>query len=522
MITRKIFAIVLLALLVSVGVVTAADGAEAESATVNKLLVNADAGKEIINRNIYGHFAEHLGRCIYEGIWVGQDSPIPNTRGIRNDTVEALKKIKIPVLRWPGGCFADEYHWKDGIGPRQKRPTMVNTHWGKVTENNHFGTHEFLDLCEQLGCEPYICGNVGSGTIREMQEWVEYITFDGVSPMADLRRKNGREKPWKIKYWGVGNENWGCGGRMRPEYYADLYRRYATYLRNFGGNKLYKIACGAYGDGYKWTEVLMRQARKRMHGLAIHYYYGSGKKKRQATEFNEEDWFEQLKRTLRIDELITNHSAIMDRYDPEKKIAMIVDEWGAWHKVVPGTHPKFLYQQNTLHDALVAGVSLNIFNNHCDRVKMANIAQTVNVLQAMILTKGEKMILTPTYHVFEMYTVHHDAMLLPIELQCNDYKFGEKTIPALNASASQDKSGSIHISICNLDPKKNAELICELKGAKGKKVTGRILTDDDINAHNTFENPEFIKPAVFEGAKIKGDSLTVTLPAKSVVVLEIR
>jgi alpha-N-arabinofuranosidase len=516
---RRTAALVLIVLFS--GIVSVSATAETKSKP-NELVIRADESREKINRNIYGHFSEHLGRCIYEGFWVGEDSPIPNTRGIRNDVVEALRRIKIPVLRWPGGCFADEYHWKDGIGPRDKRPSMVNTHWGKVTENNHFGTHEFLDLCEQLGCEPYICGNVGSGTILEMQEWVEYITFDGKSPMADLRRKNGREKPWKVKYWGVGNENWGCGGRMRPEYYADLYRRYSTYLRNFAGNRLYKIACGPSGANYHWTEVLMREAGRHMNGIAPHYYCGSGKKSRSATRFSEEDWFAQLKRALYMEELVSKHSAIMDKYDPEKRVAMLVDEWGAWHKVEPGTNPGFLYQQNSLRDALVAAVTFNIFNNHCDRVKMANIAQTINVLQAMILTKGEKMILTPTYHVFNMYKVHHDATLLPVELECADYQFGDEKIPALNVSVSRNKIGKIHISLCNLDPKNSAELLCKLRGAKGQNASGRILTADAMTAHNTFDNPEAISTAAFDDFKLKGDTLKVTLPSKSVVVLGIK
>ncbi len=495
---------------------------EQEKPKINKLVVYADKEKEKINRNIYGHFSEHLGRCIYGGFWVGEESAIPNTRGIRKDVVEALRQIKIPVLRWPGGCFADEYHWIDGIGPREKRPTMVNTHWGGVTENNHFGTHEFLDLCEQLGCEPYICGNMGSGTVLEMQQWVEYITFDGISPMADLRRANERDEPWKVKYWGVGNENWGCGGNMRPEYYADQYRRYATYLRDLGGNRLYKIACGPSGANYNWMEVVMREVGGRsMNGIAPHYYCGSGKKSRSATSFDEEDWFEQLKRALYIEELITKHAAIMDKYDPKKRIGMIVDEWGAWHEVEPGTNPRFLYQQNSLRDALVAGVTLNIFNNHCDRVKMACIAQTVNVLQAMILTEGEKMIVTPTYHVFEMYKVHQDATLLPVELQCRDYQYGDNKVPVLNASASRNGAGKIHISLCNLDANNSAEILCELKSIEAKKVSGRVLTSDTMTAHNTFDNPEAIKPAVFNDVQLKEDVLTAVLPAKSVVVLEI-
>lgn len=501
---------------------------EADEA-VNKLIINADEGKEIINRNIYGHFAEHLGRCFYDGIWVGPDSPIPNTRGIRNDIVKALKEINIPVLRWPGGCFADTYHWKDGVGPQEKRKPILNVFWGDIYEDNSFGTHEFLDLCEQLGCEAYIAGNIGSGTVQEMQEWVEYTTFAGKSPMADLRRANGREKPWKVKYWGVGNENWGCGGTMRAEYYADLYRRYKTYIRNYSDNKLFVVACGANSKDYNWTEVLMRETVEtpkqlqelKMNGLSLHYYCGSGKRKKLAVEFDMEDWFVQLKKGLFLDELLDKHIAIMDKYDPGRDIALLVDEWGTWHRTEPGTNPRFLYQQNTLHDAIVAGLSLNIFNNHCHRVKMANIAQTVNVLQAMILTEGEKMLLTPTYHVFEMYTVHHDATLLPIELNCADYVFGEDKIPSLNVSASKGRDGKIHITICNLDPENPAKLECELKGTKAKKVTARVLTDENINAHNTFEKPDAVKPAVFNDAKIEGGILKTTLPAKSVVVLDI-
>ncbi|MCX6902584.1 MAG: alpha-N-arabinofuranosidase, partial [Verrucomicrobia bacterium] len=439
-------------------------GAAESAATANKLVIHADQGKETINRNIYGHFSEHLGRCIYEGYWVEPNSKIKNVRGIRQDVVAALQKTKIPVLRWPGGCFADEYHWKDGIGNRSKRPTMVNTHWGGVTENNHFGTHEFLDLCEQLGCEPYICGNVGSGTVQELAQWVEYVTFDGISPMADWRRANGRKAPWAVKYWGVGNENWGCGGNMTPEFYADQYKRYGTYVRNFGSNRVFKIACGPNGPNTNWTEVLMREAGKRMNGLALHYYCGSGKKTKSATQFDEEDWFWQLSKALRMNELIAQHSAIMDRHDPQKKVALVVDEWGAWHDVEPGTLRGFLYQQNTIRDALVAGVTLNIFNQHADRVKMANIAQTINVLQAMILTDKAKMILTPTYHVFEMYAVHQDAKLLPTELQSNDYLMGPDKIPNVSASASRDKAGRIHVTLCNLNPHAAAEVSCELLG----------------------------------------------------------
>jgi alpha-L-arabinofuranosidase len=495
--------------------------ADAQPTLSSKLIIHADQAKDTISRNIYGQFSEHLGHCIYEGIWVGEDSPIPNTRGIRNDVVAALKQIKMPALRWPGGCFADEYHWRDGIGPRDLRPTMVNTHWGKVTENNHFGTHEFMDLCEQLGCEPYICGNVGSGTVQEMQQWVEYMTFPGVSPMADLRKKNGHEEPWKLKYFGVGNENWGCGGNMTPEFYADQFRRYATYVRNFGDNRIFKVACGPNGADYKWTEVLMREVGRRMNGLALHYYCGTGKKSRSATVFDEDDWFYQLKNALHIEELVTKHSEIMDKYDPEKRVAMFVDEWGAWHAVEPGTNPGFLYQQNSLRDALVAATTLNIFNNHCDRVKMANIAQMVNVLQAMILTDKEKMLLTPTYHVFEMYAVHQDAKRLPIDLQSGDYELGSEKIAAVNVSASRDEAGKIHVTLCNLNPNSTAEISCDLQGAATQSVSGRVLTAPLITSHNTFEKPEEVKPAAFDGLKKTPQGFVATLPARSVVAVQI-
>jgi alpha-L-arabinofuranosidase len=487
----------------------------------NRLVIHADKAKDTINKNIYGHFSEHLGHCIYGGIWVGEDSPIPNTRGIRNDVVAALRAIKIPVLRWPGGCFADEYHWTDGIGPRAGRPTMINTHWGGVTEDNHFGTHEFLDLCAQLGCEPYICGNLGSGAVREMQQWVEYITSDNVSPMTELRKKNGRAAPWKLTYFGVGNENWGCGGSMTPEFYADQYKRYGTYVRNFGDNHIFKIACGPNGGDTRWTEVMMRETRGRLAGLALHYYCGTGRKSRSATKFDEEDWFALMGKALRMDDLVTRHSEIMDRYDAAKRVALVVDEWGAWHAVEPGTNPGFLYQQNTLRDALVAGVTLNIFNRHCDRVRMANIAQTINVLQSMILTDKEKLVLTPSYHVFAMYTVHHDAKLLPTELKGVDYTFSGETIPSLNASASRDKAGKIHVSLCNLNPTAAAEVACALEGATAKAIRGQILTAPEMQAHNTFDNQANVKPAAFEGFKLTEGGFSANLPPKSVVVLEV-
>jgi alpha-N-arabinofuranosidase len=488
-----------------------------------RIVMNADLGKEVISRHIYGHFSEHLGHCIYGGYWVGEDASIPNTRGIRNDVVEALKKTAIPNLRWPGGCFADEYHWMDGIGPRANRPEMVNTHWGGVTEDNSFGTHEFLDLCEQLNAEPYICGNVGSGTVGEMSKWVEYINFDGISPMADLRRNNGREEPWGVKYWGVGNENWGCGGNMTAEYYTDQYRRYATYCRNYGENRLRKIAGGSHDRNYEWTEVCMKNIpHHMMWGLSLHHYMTDWNNKGSATVFEEVEYFKIMGYAVHFGDLLDGHIRIMDQYDPRNRVALVVDEWGTWWDVEPGTNPGFLYQQNTLRDALVAAISLNHFNNRCRRIKMANIAQTINVLQAMILTEGEKIILTPTYHVFEMYQVHHDATLIPLDIESPyEYEFESEKLPAINVSASKDKNGVIHVSLVNIDPEQSADVNIEIRGADVSKVTGRILTAEELNFHNTFDNPEVVKPGVFKGAKLSKQNITLELPPKSIVVLEI-
>jgi alpha-L-arabinofuranosidase len=489
--------------------------------------LRADRPGPVVNRNIYGHFAEHLGRGIYEGVWVGPDSPIPNTRGIRNDVVTALKALDIPVLRWPGGCFADEYHWKDGIGPREKRPSMINTHWGGVVENNHFGTHEFMDLVEQLGTNAYITGNVGSGTPQEMMEWVEYMTSDAISPMANLRRQNGREKPWRLAYFGLGNEPWGCGGNMRAEYYADELRKYNTFIKNYDRTKpIYRIAAGANSDDYNWTEVLMDRVGRRMNATSLHYYTlptGNWGKKGSATEYGEDQWFSTLRRTLHMEELVSRHAAVMDKTDPEKRIGLAVDEWGTWYDVEPGTEPGFLYQQNTLRDALVAALNFHIFQRHADRVVMTNIAQTINVLQAMILTSKEKMLRTPTYWVFEMFKVHQGGTLLPVELQSPDYVFRQEKIPMVSASATlaADKS-AVHLSLANTNPAQAVTLSVKLAGVSPASAAGRVLTAPVMSARNTFDAPDAVRPVAFDGASLKGDTLEVRLPAKSVAIITLK
>lgn len=485
--------------------------------------VHAGQGKQIISKHIYGQFAEHLGSCIYGGLWVGEGSSIPNTNGYRTDVLEALKKLQIPNLRWPGGCFADEYHWMDGIGPRDQRPKMVNNNWGGVVEDNSFGTHEFLNLCELLGAEPYISGNVGSGTVEELAKWVEYMTSDGDSPMANLRRKNGREKPWKVRFLGVGNESWGCGGNMTPEYYADLYRRYSTYCREFDGNTLFKIASGASDYDYNWTEVLMKKVGTRMKGLSLHYYTVTGwsGSKGSATGFSDDEYYWTIGKSLEIEEVLDKHMEIMDKYDRKKQVGLMVDEWGTWFDVEPGTNPGFLYQQNTLRDALVAALTLNVFNKYTDRIQMANIAQIVNVLQSMILTENEKMVLTPTYHVFEMYRVHQDATYLPIDLIADTRVIRDRKVPMVSASASR-KDGFTHITLANVDLDTAREVKIDFSGLNPSQVSGRILTTKSITDHNTFDRPNLIQPVAFNGARIEKGVLNVSLPAKSIVVLEIK
>lgn len=486
---------------------------------MNRITVNPDRSLGTISRNLYGHFSEHLGRCIYGGIYVGEDSPIPNVNGMRTDVVEALKAIRVPVLRWPGGCFADEYHWQDGIGPKAERTRMVNTNWGHVVEDNSFGTHEFLELCRQVGCAPYINANVGSGTVREMAEWVEYLNSPGDSTVVRRRWANGRKEPWGVKYWGVGNESWGCGGNMRPEYYADEYRRFQTYCRDYPGSKLYRIACGANTDDYRWTEVLMDRAGRFMDGLSLHYYTLTGptwEEKGRALTFSKGEYYELLHRGAYMDTLITNHSKIMDRFDPEKRVGLIVDEWGAWYLVEEGTNPGFLYQQNAMRDAVLAAMHLNIFNRHCDRVAMANIAQTVNVLQSVILTDGEQMVLTPTWHVFDLYSAHHDAQAADCFVETDRIGEGKWQVDRVSASASV-KDGAITLTLANLSMDEAADVTIRVPNTG--KVSGRILAAE-AHAHNDFDASP-VASAEYADFKASAGEIAASLPPCSVAALTI-
>jgi alpha-L-arabinofuranosidase len=473
---------------------------------------------EIISRHIYGQFAEHLGRCIYDGFY--------RSGQIRMDIVEALRRIRVPNLRWPGGCFADQYHWKDGIGDKATRPPTVNTQWGMVIEDNGFGTSEFLQLCELIGCAPYIGANMGTGSPQEMESWVEYLNFDGPSEMGKLRTLNGHPAPYHVQFWGVGNESWGCGGRMTAEDYANKFREFAGFCKSYPGSPLKRIASGTNNGDYHWTETLMRNVPLwLMQGLSLHYYtlVDGEEGKGWATGFTETQYFKGIQHALYMDSLIRNHSAIMDKYDPVKKVWLVVDEWGISLNEEPGTNPAFHYQQNSLRDALIAASTLNIFNNHCDRVKMANLAQTVNVLQALVLTKGDSMLLTPTYYVFDLYKVHQDAKWLPVQLASVPYYIHENdSIPAINCSASEDSNGVVHISLVNVDPSRCISIELASGSSEFSKINGRMLTSKQVTDVNTFSSPNTVGIQSFWDFRRKGDKIVVNMPPKSVVVLELK
>jgi len=487
-------------------------------------IINIDTAKPgpVISKDIYGQFAEHLGTGIYGGMWVGPQSRIPNTRGWRNDVIGALKKLHVPLVRWPGGCFADEYHWREGIGPRGKRPVKVNTNWGGVAEDNAVGTHEFFDLAEQLGADTYVNGNLGSGSVQEMSEWLEYMTSDGKSSLAQLRRKNGRDKPFKVAYFAVGNEAWGCGGNMKPDYYASLYRQAATFFRTPAGSRPKFVASGGNGGDTSWTEELSKSAKDVADGITFHYYTipsGNWEAKGAATGFPANEWFSTLYATMRVENHIRDNVAILDKNDPGKKLGFYVDEWGTWYDAEKGAKASALYQQNTLRDAVVAALNFNIFHEHADRVRMTNIAQMVNVLQAMVLTDKEKMLVTPTYHAYEMYVPFQDATSLPVAMEGNSsYAAGDRSIPKVSASAARGKDGKVYVALVNTHPAEAEEV--SIAGAGEGKASARVLTASEMDAHNTFDKPDAVRPAPID-VQSGGGKLTVRLPAKSVVVVAI-
>lgn len=504
-------------------VVCTASSAQLMAAT--KVDIDTGVKGDVINKNVYGQFMEHLGRGIYEGIWVGEDSKIPNEDGYRKDVLNALKDLHVPLLRWPGGCFADEYHWRDGIGPRDKRPKGVNTNWGGVIEPNSFGTHEFLNLAEKLDADVYVNGNLGTGTPAEMAQWLEYMTSDSESTLANLRRKNGRDKPWDIDFFAIGNESWGCGGSMTPEYYGNLYKRYAAFLKTPKDNTPQLIASGGTDVGTEWVQYLVGEMAPsqfyRLEAISHHYYTlptSDWSKKGNALGFPESEWLSSMVRTLEIEKYITANVAIMDKHDPEQKIGFYVDEWGTWYDVSEGD-PGFLYQQNSMRDAIVAALNLNIFHKHAKRVQMTIIAQMINVLQAMILTDKEKMLLTPTYHVFRMHIPFQGATYIPVGITANPvYGDKENSVPKLSASAARGIDGKLWLTLVNVDPN-NAESI-DL-GSQFKSLKGEILTSAKMDDHNTFASPENVIPKAFS-VKAKNGKLVFDLPPKSVIVVSVK
>ena len=499
----------------------------------NKIQLSIDTAKPgpKIDRNIFGQFAEHLGYGVYEGIWVGSDSKIPNTRGIRNDVVAALKALKVPNVRWPGGCFADEYHWRKGIG---SRAVTLNPNWGGVVEPNTFGTHEFMDFIDQIGSQAYLSINVGSGTPQEAAEWLEYLTTPLPTTLQKERAANGHPAPYQIPMLGIGNESWDCGGNMTPEYYLRQLTIYSRFVRNFnpaqqGNQQMMKIAVGPGGGEARWTEwtdTIMKAWEKRqwswdMQGLSMHNYTViNWENKFASVGFGEKEYSQILKETLKMEDLVTRHAAIMDKYDPEKKIALVIDEWGSWYAPLPSSNPGFLVQQNSMRDAILAALNLNIFARHAERLRGANIAQMINVLQAMIMTDKEKMVLTPTYHVFKMYVPFQDATLIPVTFNAGTYTNGEVTLPRVDAVAAKDTSGKIWLELTNVDPTNAVEIEVSLTGSNANSATGETLTASKVDSVNTFDAPDAVKPRRVS-ARAQNGKLTIKLDPKSVSVVSI-
>ena len=504
----------------------------AMGAAPDSVALTIDAGKPGagISRHLFGQFAEHLGHGIYEGVWVGRDSAIPNTRGIRNDVVAALRTLRVPNVRWPGGCFADNYHWRNGIGPR--RAVTLNPDWGGVTEPNTFGTHEFMDFAEQIGAAPYLSVNVGSGTPQEAADWLEYLTSALPTTLAQERAANGRAAPWTVPILGLGNENWDCGGNMTPEYYASQMKIYSRFARNFHpdqqeANRMLRIAVGPGGGEPRfteWTDTVMRAWKDRkwswdIEGLSLHNYTViDWDKKHEATGFGLKEYAEILQATLKMDGLIRQHAAIMDKYDPEKKLALVVDEWGAWYAPAAGSNPGFLVQQNSLRDAVLAALNINIFARHADRVRMANIAQMVNVLQAMILTDKERMLLTPTYHVFRMYVPFQDSTYIPVQFDAGSWTNGQITLPRVDAIAAKDSQGRLIVAVTNVDPTRAVTIDASVAGMAVRSASAETLTAPRVDSVNTFEAPATVAPKPLTAAVDRG-RLRVTLEPKSVSVI---
>jgi alpha-N-arabinofuranosidase len=520
---------------------TCATSAASQPASI-RVVISADATGPTIDRNIFGQFAENLGTGIYGGVWVGEGSPIPNVRGLRTDVVTALRALKVPSVRWPGGCFADEYHWRDGVGPRQKRAVTVNGSWGNALEKNDFGTDEFFDFVQQIESDAYISVNMGSGSVKEAADWMAYMTADPGTTAGAERAANGHREPYRVKFLGIGNESWSCGGAYRSGYYVDEMKRYARFVRNLnlqqqgtdnpaggsiaGSSPMQRIAVGPGSPGTDYTEAVMRAWKEHdwswsIEGLSMHNYtWVSWPPSYASTGFGEREYAALIKDTLKMEDMIRIHSAVMDKYDPDKKVPLVIDEWGVWLAKLPGSRDGFLHQQNSIRDAIIASINLNMFTRHADRVRMTAIAQMVNVLQAMILTDGPKMVLTPTYHLFKMYVPFQNATRLPITFDAGTYRSGDISVPRIDVIAARSADGKLWIALTNVDANKPAEINAQIQGIRARTASGTVLTADRVDTVNTFEKPNSVVPRPIT-ARVTEGRLSLTLPPKSVTVLSI-
>jgi len=509
-----------LAALLPRGVVGAASSAR-------KVLVHADREVGVVRPEFHSHFAEHLGSCVYGGIWVGRNSPLPNVNGFRKAAVDYLKALGVPVLRWPGGCYADDYHWREGIGPH--RPKRVNIHWGNYTEDNSFGTHEFVAFCRLIGAEPYIAANVGTGSPREMRDWIEYCNFPGGSELSDERAANGSREPFGVRYWGVGNELWGCGGNMRPEQAADEFRRFASFARTFGDSRLYLVGCGPNGNDHRWTRGFMDTlagGRPMPDGYSMHYYENGSLPTEQ---FTAEAMYAQLNLFPRVEQAIIQQRDLLDTYDPARKIGLILDEWGVWDRIPASDEQKYgrLWQQSTMRSAVAAALGLNLFNRQADKLYMCNIAQMVNVLQSVLLTEGPespKCVRTTTYYAFQLFQPHRGKTAVAVEADGNRLPDpaaapAGRAAPAspppdLSVSASR-RGPALVISFVNPRHDLDMEVDCTLRGIVGRTGHAQILHDSDLNAANGFDGPERIVPKPHD-VTVEAGRLRLGLPAMSV------
>jgi alpha-N-arabinofuranosidase len=482
-----------------------------------------------INPRVYGQMTEHIGRVIYEGIWVGPDSKIPNVNGLRTDTIDALKRVKPSVIRWPGGCFADAYQWQDGVGPPQQRPLRHN-HWWLRDEPNTFGTDEFLEFCRLLNAEPFLNANVGTGSTAEALNWLEYCNGTGNGTYAQMRARNGHPDPYGVRLWGIGNENWGCGGLFSPAEYAQRFRQYALYFKRMGlSSDTELVGVGSIEEGWnaKFLDAV-GPGLPYLDLLSMHKYFRHG----PSITFSDAQYTSLMLDLTEFERLIRNALAAIDEVEPRrakypvfgkmprnKPISLVIDEWGVWHS--DATIEDGFRENGTLRDAIFAASSLNLFHRYAQRVTMTNIAQVTNCLHSLILTDGAQMTLTPTFYVYEMYRDHQGAQSLRTELsntaQISD---SQHSRPAISASASRS-ANSMLITIANQSLTDGAEMRINIRGGRASSATATSLTGPNVRSQNTAVEPQTVvpKPARVD---IDGGELIARVPAGSVQAIRVQ